>query len=120
MSYEEIVPMLISTIGGFALNGLTAFNARFNRWLDRFTPEQRYFITALLSGLLGAGVVVLMSCAGWLTFLSCGRDIGPQLAMSVLGSATGNKAGYNLLKTRQKSATQPATTSQSDERGAGG
>ena len=102
MTFEDMLPTIISMVGGFALNGVTVFSGRFNRWLDKFTPDQKYFITAILSGALGVVITVALSCAGLLSVLSCGRDLGPQLTLSALSAATGNKAGYDAAKVVKK------------------
>jgi len=57
-----------------------------------------------LSGALGVVVTIAMSCAGLLTVLSCNSDIGPQLVLSAVGSATGNKTSYDAIRTARKSS----------------
>lgn len=117
MTFEDMLPTIISMIGGFALNGVTVFSARFNRWLDKFTPDQKYFITAILSGALGVAITVVLSCAGLLRVLSCSTDLGPQLTLSALSAATGNKTGYDAAKVIKKINSPSVQTESKTEAG---
>jgi hypothetical protein len=108
MDLAQFAPQIIAGAGGGALNILLAFNKRFNAWLDRFTPQQRFYIVGAISALLGALLVLALSCAGVLHILNCDRDVPAQLAAGAVSGWTGNQVVYNGVKAAAKTTTQTA------------
>ena len=106
MELEQLLPTFISAAGGGLLNLGLAFNKRFNTWLERWTPEQRYYVVLALTTIFGAGLAILMACTGILSFLNCDKNIGSQLTMSAFAAASGNQVVYNGIKAAAKTTQQ--------------
>lgn len=103
---DQLITTFIAGVGGAVLNVAMAFSQRFNAWLDKYTPAQKYYITMLITGLVGALIAFGVSCSGLMKIIGCDTDVVPNLALSAFAACGGNQSVYNGIKAFRKTSQQ--------------
>ena len=104
--FDQLITTFIAGVGGAVLNIAMAFSKRFNAWLDKYTPAQKYYITMFITGVVGALIAFGVSCSGILRLIGCDTNAAPNLALSAFAACGGNQSVYNGIKAFKKTSQQ--------------
>lgn len=110
---DQLIQVLISALGGILLSCIAAFWDSYTKWLDKFAPDKKYFISGAISAAAGVIAFVLLTCTGVLQLLDCSDNLPTQLLTSGLAGWGGNQTAYNGLRTLGKVQQQAIADQQS-------